>query len=129
MSNLIFINKNRSFLDGFLDDIVQKLLVIILTSVGLIKVYQSSHFLRDFFFKLLNFDNVKNVLVDADFMQEIRARSKLNRKCPKHLKISGKKKFAPLNEYFKKDEETSDDSENKPGCCGKCCGSKDRSRT
>ncbi|RNA25646.1 hypothetical protein BpHYR1_018043 [Brachionus plicatilis] len=119
LSNLIFINTNRSFFDGFFNDLIQKLLIIFLAAIGMIKVYHSTHLIQDLFKKILNHDSVKNIIVDADFMQELKSIPKSSKKCPKTLKLPRKKNLSTINESLT-DDEITDQLENlnyRPGCC------------
>lgn len=130
LSNLIFINTNRSYFDGFFNDIFQKLLIVCLALMGLIKICRSTNLIRVFLSKVLENDNIKNIIVDSDFMKELQSKTKNVRKSTRPSKVNGKKNLTKIIDEFSEDDEfvNQEVSLNKKSCCGKCCASRDRSK-
>lgn len=124
LSNLIFINTNRSFFDGFFNDVFQKLLILCLALLGLIKIYRSTHFIRNFLLKVLSNDNIKNIIVDSDFMKELQTKN--TKKFSKPSKVCRKNNLSKIVDHLTEDDEFLSDRDAK-NCCGKCCGSRDKS--
>lgn len=137
-SNLIFINTNKSSSENLFNDVIYKLSVIFLAGLGFIKVFGSLRSVKKIFSKLFENQNIRNILVDQNFMDELNSigknsktktskTNKRNRSTPKTVLKTKTKNDEDEESDDDDDDETFDESEilaSNKKCCGKCCGKK-----